>query len=566
MAYDPKKKYDPDLNYNDLANQAARSGDYGLAEHYLTARGNKIQDQGGDDRGVSNDSIRQGWSQYPGYTDYYQTPPVQTPPVQATAQQAASGAQPAQQNGDPFRHISAPDTSALRSTLNQWLENTRKASETQIDDNVRQGVNELARTLEDSDERYQNLRDQAAVEEARALDKQGLDRAVRGDRGGIGAAQADSIRVAAAQNRLAISKEQTRVRTDILRQIEDLRASGRSDKEKAAVEAANQYLLALMDLERLDLTNTLTVAQINSAIDQARAEYGLRLKELDISSQQFNRQMEYQERRDQIADRRYDQEYQDSRADVAWARQYQKEQDQKADRRYENETAYQRQQDALNREAQQDATAYAREQDRLNREERADATAYERQQAAKQEAYNNAIAQLNVGLLPSDADLAAAGIDKNYALAYQSMVLANKELEKEDRARQAEAAAAELENKRADTLKKASEAGKAAQEAGKAEKPPLTLDETKTALSKGNITSTTLDAYEYYYGESWYKTHEDKLSPAAQSYIKSIQTYQARTGDKNLSEMHKDLLTRGTQKGNITDAELGYILDKFHWR
>ena len=94
----------------------------------------------------------------------------------------------------------------------------------------------------------------------------------------------------------------------------------------------------------------------------------------------------------------------------------------------------------------------------------------------------------------------------------------------------------------------------------------MTLKEAEDTLAGGTMTPKALETYEYYHGESWYKSNEDDLSASAKSCITSIQRYQAQTGDRNLSEMHKNLLTRATEKGNITDAELGYILDKFHWR
>ena len=176
------------------------------------------------------------------------------------------------------------DVSGMRDLLDQWLSAAKKQQEAAINYGVEQGVNELRRAEEDAQQQYQAQQDQINIDEARAKDNQALYAEARGDRGGIGAAQYDSIMNAAAQNRLTVSQQQTKLSTDTARQIADLRAQGEYKKADAVLELTQRYLTQLMSLEQWALNYQMDVAQFNLQLEKWQAEYALSLAKLKGTS------------------------------------------------------------------------------------------------------------------------------------------------------------------------------------------------------------------------------------------------------------------------------------------
>ena len=176
------------------------------------------------------------------------------------------------------------DVSGMRDLLDQWLSAAKQQQEAAINYGVEQGVNELRRAEEDAQQQYQAQQDQINIDEARAKDNQALYAEARGDRGGIGAAQYDSIMNAAAQNRLTVSQQQTTLSTDTARQIADLRAQGEYKKADAVLELTQRYLTQLMSLEQWALNYQMDVAQFNLQLEKWQAEYALSLAKLKGTS------------------------------------------------------------------------------------------------------------------------------------------------------------------------------------------------------------------------------------------------------------------------------------------
>ena len=172
----------------------------------------------------------------------------------------------------------------MRDLLDQWLSAAKQQQEAAINYGVEQGVNELRRAEEDAQQQYQAQQDQINIDEARAKDNQALYAEARGDRGGIGAAQYDSIMNAAAQNRLTVSQQQTKLSTDTARQIADLRAQGEYKKADAVLELTQRYLTQLMSLEQWALNYQMDVAQFNLQLEKWQAEYALSLAKLKGTS------------------------------------------------------------------------------------------------------------------------------------------------------------------------------------------------------------------------------------------------------------------------------------------
>ena len=176
------------------------------------------------------------------------------------------------------------DVSGMRNLLDQWLSAAKQQQEAAINYGVEQGVNELRRAEEDAQQQYQAQQDQINIDEARAKDNQALYAEARGDRGGIGAAQYDSIMNAAAQNRLTVSQQQTKLSTDTARQIADLRAQGEYKKADAVLELTQRYLTQLMSLEQWALNYQMDVAQFNLQLEKWQADYALSLAKLKDTS------------------------------------------------------------------------------------------------------------------------------------------------------------------------------------------------------------------------------------------------------------------------------------------
>jgi hypothetical protein len=80
------------------------------------------------------------------------------------------------------------------------VEAQKQQSENQINYAVEQGVNDLTRAEEDAQAQFQTQRDQIAANERQDLDNSALYSEMRGDRGGIGQAQYNSIQNTAATN------------------------------------------------------------------------------------------------------------------------------------------------------------------------------------------------------------------------------------------------------------------------------------------------------------------------------------------------------------------------------
>lgn len=170
-------------------------------------------------------------------------------------------------------------TPQFQDYLDKWLAASTQQQTGQIDYATNVGVNELVRAEQDAQAQFQTQRNQIAIDEAKAKDNQALYAEARGDKGGIGAAQYDSIMNTAAQNRLAVNSAQTKLATDTSRQIADLRAKGEFEKADALLTLSQQYLSQLISLEQWAAEFGLSVAQFNASLQQWEAEFELAVGE-----------------------------------------------------------------------------------------------------------------------------------------------------------------------------------------------------------------------------------------------------------------------------------------------
>ena len=170
--------------------------------------------------------------------------------------------------------------SDLSGYLDQWRQAANEQAQKQIDYAVNKGVNDLQRAEEDAKVQFQTQRNQVDADEARNLDNAALYAELRGDRGGIGQQQYNSVQNNAAQNRQTVNSEQVKLATDTQRQIADLRAQGEFQKADKLLEISQSYLQQLVSLEQWAAEYDLSAAQFNESIRQWEKEYQLSVANL----------------------------------------------------------------------------------------------------------------------------------------------------------------------------------------------------------------------------------------------------------------------------------------------
>lgn len=565
MAYDPNKDYAKEINdaiasgasketvaaLNDERNEKIAANQ----EHY-NAKG-----IGPDDvHGTAAQQYVSGASQTPQASA--QVPAAQVPA--SAAPQSADSAALSRQAAESVRNsrMSRADTGTFRGYLDDWLKSASEGSGERIDRGVTQGVNELARAQEESEERFQTQRNQIDADERRALDNRALYDAMRGDRGGIAGEQYSSIMNAAMQNRVAVNTAQTKLANDTLRQIAELRAQGKFQKSQELIQLNQQYLSQLMSLEQWAMEYNASADQFNASLDQWLASYNAQLRQMDLSQYQWEQSFAYQKQTDERnynrsvfeSDRAFDYQrgvdqrnfdyqkatdernynravlesdraFDANRSDAAWQRGITERQiaNDEADaewrrgmteRQYADSRADTRWQQGMTERQYADSRADTGWQQGMTERQYADNrsdTAWsqgmtEQQFAASQRAnlQQYVMAALSSGYMVDDATLKEAGIDKNYA----EMVVSNA---RNVAALEAEKSAADIANKNADTANKTASALKSAAElngTGGGKKPSLTAEQVQEALSVDHILSpSVLSAYEYYYGESYFQKH-----------------------------------------------------------
>ena len=153
---------------------------------------------------------------------------------------------------------------------------------------VNNGITELQRVMQNAQNQYQTQRDQIAMDERRAMDNQALYNEARGDRGGIGAEQYNTIQNTAATNRLTVQKEQTQLATDTARQIADLRAQGEFEKANQLLNISQKYLSELMDLYQWAKETNLGVDEFNLQVEQWEENFKLSLVGAELDAEAFN--------------------------------------------------------------------------------------------------------------------------------------------------------------------------------------------------------------------------------------------------------------------------------------
>ena len=188
--------------------------------------------------------------------------------------------------------VSVPkaDTAALEKQLKETLEASKTQAGAAVDAQVDQSVRELQQAQQISAAGFDAQRDRIDLEEAMAKDAQALYAEVRGDRGGIGAAQYDSISNTAAQNRLAVNREQRQLAADTAAKIAQLRTQGEYEKADKALELTQDYLGRLTSLAQWAAEYDLSAAKFRESVGQWRAEYEAEQRKLEGQMQERSAQ------------------------------------------------------------------------------------------------------------------------------------------------------------------------------------------------------------------------------------------------------------------------------------
>ena len=179
-------------------------------------------------------------------------------------------------NPERIEHI---DPTEQEQMLQQLTDASKQQAEGAINYNVNKETEALNRAMQDAAPMYQEQRNQIAKDEATAKDNQALYSEVRGDRGGIGQAQYNSIQNTAAINKRKVNDAQVKLSTDTARQISDLRAQGEFEKADQLLTITQNYLSQLMSLDRWAMETNLGVDQFNSQLQQWVDQYNLNVQQ-----------------------------------------------------------------------------------------------------------------------------------------------------------------------------------------------------------------------------------------------------------------------------------------------
>lgn len=181
----------------------------------------------------------------------------------------------------------AGGASDLKSLLDAWQKAALQQNSGQVDYAVAKAVADLERALEDAQPQFKEQAESVDRSARQAMDNSALYAELRGDKGGIGGEQYNSIQNTQAQNHLSVQQAQTKLATDTQRQIADLRAQGEFEKADAALQITQQYLAQLVSLEQWAAEYNLSVDQFNEQIRQWEMEYNMAMQQLQISQNQW---------------------------------------------------------------------------------------------------------------------------------------------------------------------------------------------------------------------------------------------------------------------------------------
>ena len=161
------------------------------------------------------------------------------------------------------------------SILDQWRDAASQQAVNIRDYAVDEAVAQLLKAEAEALAGYQTQRNQIEGESRNAMDNAALYAETRGDRGGIGQAQYNTIQATAAKNRQAVNIAQNQLTAETAQQAAQLRAQGEFEKADDLLEIAQTYLLKLLDMEQWAAEYQLDAAKFQASIYQWQQEFQL---------------------------------------------------------------------------------------------------------------------------------------------------------------------------------------------------------------------------------------------------------------------------------------------------
>ncbi|MBQ8389660.1 MAG: hypothetical protein IJX52_01605 [Oscillibacter sp.] len=188
------------------------------------------------------------------------------------------------------------DIEVMEEELKRQAEAAKEQSGAAIDRSVAQSTAELVKAEQEAREDYQAQREAIDLQEALAKDAQALYAEARGDKGGIGAAQYDSIANTAAENRLRVAQAQTKLAADTAEKIARLRAEGEYEKSDKALSLTQDYLGKLRDLRQWAAEFALSEEKFTESLNQWQAEYDAKMAQMEEEKAQWAAEFDYETR------------------------------------------------------------------------------------------------------------------------------------------------------------------------------------------------------------------------------------------------------------------------------
>ena len=174
------------------------------------------------------------------------------------------------------------DTSSMEQNIRDINDAAAKQHQMSIDNAMRQEADAMKLAEREAAAQYAEQRRQTDLAERQALDNSALYAEARGDRGGVGQAQYNAIQATSAKNRADIQQAQTKMASDVTRQIAQMRRQGEYKKADALLSLSQQYLSQLNDLKRWETESNMTVDQANNALAQWQMNFEQAAKQADL--------------------------------------------------------------------------------------------------------------------------------------------------------------------------------------------------------------------------------------------------------------------------------------------
>jgi len=163
----------------------------------------------------------------------------------------------------------------LPGSIDAGYEEAQKQMEKSVDAATEAAVAEVENSVADANAQLQEQRDAVELAAATAADNSALYAELRGDKGGIGRAQYDSIQNTAARNHAEINRTQTAFARDAAVEIAALQAKGEYEKAEKLLDITQERLSALSKLEQWQAEYAADREEFQEKLRQWQAEYEL---------------------------------------------------------------------------------------------------------------------------------------------------------------------------------------------------------------------------------------------------------------------------------------------------